>query len=71
MSFNEDTRVKIPTILHLIRLGYDYLSLKGAHWNEASNIFPDLFKASMSRINPDLAPDEIERLLGEYHTLVT
>lgn len=28
MSFNEDSRVKIPTILHLVRLGYEYLSLK-------------------------------------------
>jgi type I restriction enzyme R subunit len=28
MKFNEDSRVKIPTILHLMRLGYGYLSLK-------------------------------------------
>ncbi|MBT3206682.1 MAG: hypothetical protein HOM14_15935 [Gammaproteobacteria bacterium] len=28
MKFNEDSRVKIPTILHLMRLGYEYLSLK-------------------------------------------
>lgn len=28
MKFNEDTRVKIPTALRPIRLGYDYLSLK-------------------------------------------
>ena len=32
MAFNEDTRVKIPAILHLCRLGYKYLSLKGANW---------------------------------------
>ena len=25
MKFNEDSRVKIPSILHLTRLGYDYL----------------------------------------------
>jgi type I restriction enzyme R subunit len=32
MSFNENTRVKIPAILHLCRLGYDYLSLsKSTH----------------------------------------
>ena len=35
---NEDSRVKIPTILHLVRLGYDYLSLKGQSW-DATNIF--------------------------------
>ncbi len=28
MTFNEDWRVKTPTILHLVRLGYEYLSLK-------------------------------------------
>jgi len=32
MKFNEDTRVKIPTILHLMRLGYSYLSLKDQRW---------------------------------------
>ncbi len=26
--YNENSRVKIPAILHLMRLGYDYLSLK-------------------------------------------
>jgi len=26
MAFNEDTRVKIPAILHLTQLGYDYIS---------------------------------------------
>jgi type I restriction enzyme, R subunit len=30
MKFNEDSRVKIPTILHLCRLGYTYLSLNKA-----------------------------------------
>ena len=28
MQFNEDSRVKIPTILHLMQLGYKYISLK-------------------------------------------
>ena len=27
MIFNEDSRVKIPSILHLIQLGYQYISL--------------------------------------------
>jgi type I restriction enzyme R subunit len=54
MKFNEDSRVKIPTILHLCRLGYTYLSLNKAKWDEANNIFPDIFKESISRINSDL-----------------
>lgn len=34
MKFNEDSRVKIPAILHLTRLGYSYLSLKELEWDE-------------------------------------
>jgi len=63
--FNEDSRVKIPCILHLTRLGYKYISLKNAVWDKDSNIFPDLFKQSMIRINPDVKEDDIERLLDE------
>lgn len=36
MKFNEDSRVKILTILHLSRLGYKYLSLKDETWDESS-----------------------------------
>jgi hypothetical protein len=32
MKFNEDARVKIPSILHLMQLGYTYLSLKDTYW---------------------------------------
>ncbi|WP_228466758.1 hypothetical protein [Adhaeribacter swui] len=53
MVFNENTRVKIPAVLHLTRLGYTYLSLKGTSWNEDVNIFPDIFNESILHINPD------------------
>lgn len=39
MEFNENTRVKIPAILHLTRLGYKYVSLSNARCDEESNIF--------------------------------
>ncbi|EGR3977705.1 type I restriction endonuclease subunit R [Vibrio parahaemolyticus] len=65
MSFTEDSRVKIPTILHLMRLGYEYLSLKGTHWDKDTNIFPELFSSAVSRINPDMTPDDVARLLEE------
>jgi len=61
MKHNEDTRVKIPAILHLIRLGYTYLSLKDAKWDKSTNIFTDLFKESMQRINPELSATDIAR----------
>jgi len=65
MKFTEDTRVKIPVILHLIRLGYRYLSLKEQHWDKETNIFPDLFTTAVGRINPGIAPDDIGRLLKD------
>lgn len=65
MSFTEDSRVKIPTILHLMRLGYEYLSLKGTLWDKDTNIFPELLSSAVSRINPDMTPDDVARLLEE------
>lgn len=65
MVFNEDSRVKIPCILHLVRLGYRYLSLKDATWDQDTNIFTDLFHSSLTRINPGIESPDIARLLAE------
>jgi len=69
-KFNEDTRVKIPSILHLCRLGYKYISLKDAKWNLDTNIFTDIFKESMIRINPDFDEEQAERLLVDTSLLL-
>ncbi len=65
MAFNEDSRVKIPAILHLARLGYTYLSLKNHAWDAETNIFKGIFHASLSRINPDATQDDLDRVLQE------
>lgn len=65
MKFNEDSRVKIPSILHLTRLGYEYLSLKNATWNEDTNIFPEIFINSILNINEELTREDASRLLDE------
>jgi type I restriction enzyme R subunit len=70
MPFNEDSRVKIPALLHLTRLGYDYLSLKDNSWDERSNIFPEVFSRALQSINTDPNPDEIERTLKEISLLL-
>ncbi len=70
MKFNEDSRVKIPSILHLTRLGYKYLSLKGAVWNQETNIFTDIFIDSIQRINQNLEEDEAKRLLSDVSLLL-
>ncbi len=63
MSFNENTRVKIPAILHLCKLGYDYLSLTTEKWDEGTNIFTDIFTKSILRINPGLDDIDIKRII--------
>lgn len=70
MVFSEDSRVKIPCILHLVRLGYRYLSLKDATWDEETNIFPDLFRAAIAQINPDIDGGDIDRLLTDVKLLL-
>lgn len=51
MAFNENTRVKIPAILHLCKLGYKYVSLSSTRWDGATNVFTDIFRESITRIN--------------------
>lgn len=65
MKFTEDSRVKIPSILHLTRLGYKYLSLKDAVRDEDTNIFTDIFKQSIAKINPDIEEQNINRVLED------
>lgn len=70
MKFNEDSRVKIPSILHLTRLGYEYLSLKNAKRDENTNIFTDIFRESITRINDGIEADEVGRFLADVSLLL-
>ncbi|MDC1179229.1 DEAD/DEAH box helicase family protein [Candidatus Pelagibacter ubique] len=67
MKFNEDSRVKIPTILHCMRLGFEYVSLKkqSPNINESTNIFSDVFFSSIQKINPGLSTSEVKQALDE------
>ena len=65
MSFNENTRVKIPAILHLTRLGFKYISLSGESWDEETNIFNDIFRESIARFNDGIDDEQISRLLQD------
>src|SRR6266704_4242681 len=69
MAFNEDSRVKIPAILHLIRLGYQYLSIKSQVINPETNIFTEIFRSSLKRINKDATDANIASALAKI-TLV-
>ena len=67
MKFNEDSRVKIPTILHLMRLGYEYLSLKDPEvtWDESTNIFKSIFSECIQHINPTLTDIEVQQVYDD------
>ena len=68
MEFSENTRVKIPALVHATRLGYKYLSLKDYknEIDEETNIFKNVFKESINRINNlELSDDNITKLINE------
>lgn len=60
MAFNENSRVKIPALIHLERLGYEYLSLKSENWDPETNIFTGILDKSLKRINPNASIEDIE-----------
>ena len=61
MAFNENTRVKIPAILHLCKLGYKYISLSKTKWDKDTNIFTDIFTTSIRHINKDMDESTAEK----------
>ncbi|RBQ02937.1 type I restriction endonuclease subunit R [Pedobacter miscanthi] len=67
MKFNEDSRVKIPAILHLMRLGYSYIPTIAQTRNESTNIFSAIFLESIKKINPSISDDDISRKLDEIN----
>jgi type I restriction enzyme R subunit len=69
MTFNEDSRVKIPAIVHLTRLGFTYLPKSGiANLHTDTNIFKDLFKQGLSKINGTPYSDsEIDTFISELN----
>lgn len=69
-DYNEKTRVQIPAVTHLCRLGYEYLPLKSTKWDEATNIFSDIFCSAIAKINPNLTALEIERELKDLSLLL-
>lgn len=48
VEFSENTRVKIPALVHATRLGYEYLSLKEYKddIDIETNIFKSVFKSA-------------------------
>lgn len=70
MAHNEDTRVKIPAILHLCRMGYRYLSLKNANWDPETNIFKDIFFGSLRKINDGIEEEDIQKVFDKINLVL-
>ncbi len=68
MKFNEDTRVKLPTVIHLVKLGYIYISKKKHAWDEDTNIFTDIFFENIKRLNPEINHEDIKKIYSEIST---
>ena len=58
--FNEATRVQMPALVHLTRLGYEYFGkinedMAGVVYDPSTNILTDVFKNQFEKLNPDEA----------------
>ncbi|MHA0305675.1 DEAD/DEAH box helicase family protein [Mesomycoplasma ovipneumoniae] len=61
-EFNEKTRVQIPALVHLLRLGYVYLgrnsdSKKSFEYDATTNIAVEIFKEKFFQLNPTFNGD--------------
>ncbi len=65
MAHNEDSRVKIPALIHLEKLGYKYLSLKDLEWDAETNIVSEILNRKVRELNPNKSPSEVEIYLKQ------
>jgi len=65
MVFNENSRVKIPALIHLTRLGYEYLSLKSEEIKSSldgkTNIMKHIFRRKFLEINEKATENDFEK----------
>ncbi|WP_240650411.1 type I restriction endonuclease [Helicobacter pylori] len=54
MPYNEITRVQIPALMHLAKLGYNFISQKDKpNLDTATNILTDSFTQAFNQLNPN------------------
>lgn len=65
MAFNEDTRVKIPALIHFTRLGYEYFSLKDENFvfDTDTNIIENVFSKQIKALNSQATEEDINQEL--------
>ncbi len=62
--YSEATRVQIPAILHLVRLGYTYLPKIG-RYDQKTNILTTIFTHNVKKLNPEMSAEGIKSLLDK------
>ncbi len=71
IMFNEDTRVKFPATIQFMRLGYKYQSLKDQNIDGRTNIFIDIFKSSIERLNNrEFSDNEVLDIIDEIYRTI-
>lgn len=71
---NENSRVKIPALVHFTRLRYEYVSLKNYSGNidEETNIFVDTFRTAINRINrANLSVEDVQKVIDEIKIVLS
>jgi type I restriction enzyme R subunit len=71
---NENSRVKIPALVHFTRLGYEYVSLKNYKGliDEDTNIFVDVFRDAINSINrTEHSLEDIQKIIVEIKNVLS
>ena len=69
-GFNEDTRVKVPALMHLTRLGYTYRPLHSLRLDPTTNIDVDTFTRKLKDFNKDITDSQIRLFVGQIQNML-
>ena len=77
-AFCEDSRVKFPTLMHLMGMGFKYVSLKGlktkyviapkTEFDPLTNILTDYFTEAYNKLNPNVENEAAGKLLAKIQS---
>lgn len=77
-AFCEDSRVKFPTLMHLMGMGFKYVSLKGlktkyviapkTEFDPLTNILTDYFTEAYNKLNPNVEIGAAGKLLAKIQS---
>ena len=73
MPHNENSRVKIPALVHFTRLGYKYISLRKYEGviDDDTNILVDVFCDAINRINAtSLTTTDVQKIVNALKAML-